>query len=84
MKTCRIVLPRDAEGLEEAIRKEMEDARIELVFEVGDVGAATVADCVIPPNESATEGGKEVGTAALIDSVKGKIARIEQKWRGES
>ena len=88
MKKCRITLPRDVEGLEEAIRNAMEGtAGIELAFEVGDVGPATVTDCFIPQNESATEeteDEKEVGTAALIDFVQGKITRIEQKLRGES
>ena len=87
MKTCRIVLPRDAEGLEQAIRKGMKGSGIELAFEVGDVGAATVKDCFIPQNESATEeteNEKEVGTAALIDFVQGKITRIEQEWHRDS
>jgi hypothetical protein len=83
MKKCRITLPRDVEGLEQAIRNDMEGSGIELAFEVGDVGAATVKDCFIPQNESATEeteNEKEVGTAALIDFVQGKITRIEQEW----
>jgi hypothetical protein len=83
MKKCRIALPRDVEGLEQAIRNDMEGSGIELAFEVGDVGAATVKDCFIPQNESATEeteNEKEVGTAALIDFVQGKITRIEQEW----
>jgi hypothetical protein len=88
MKKCRVTLPRDAEGLEEAIRNGMEGtAGIEVAFDVGDVAAATVKDCFIPQNESATEeteDEKEVGTAAFIDFVQGKIARIEQEWRGES
>ena len=83
MKKCRITLPRDAEGLEQAIRKGMEDTRIELVFKVGGVDSATVEDCEISQNESATEDRKEVGTAALIDFVQGKITWIEQEWRGE-
>src|SRR2546427_6411 len=84
MKICRITLPRDVEQLEQAIRDGMDGTGIELAFEVGDVGAATVRDCLIPQNESATEGGMEVGTAALIDFVQGKITRIEQAWREES
>jgi hypothetical protein len=65
----------------------MEGSGIELAFEVGDVGAATVKDCFIPQNESATEeteNEKEVGTAALIDFVQGKITRIEQEWHRDS
>jgi hypothetical protein len=87
MKKCRITLPRDVEGLEQAIRNDMEGSGIELAFEVGDVGAATVNDCFIPQNESATEeieNEKEVGTAALIDFVQGKITRIEQEWHRDS
>jgi hypothetical protein len=87
MKKCRIALPRDVEGLEQAIRNDMEGSGIELAFEVGDVGAATVKDCFIPQNESATEeteNEKEVGTAALIDFVQGKITRIEQEWHRDS
>ena len=87
MKKCRIALPRDVEGLEQAIRNDMEGSGIELAFEVGDVGAATVKDCFIPQNESATEeteDEKEVGTAALIDFVQGKITRIEQEWHRDS
>lgn len=87
MKKCRITLPRDVEGLEQAIRNDMEGSGIELAFEVGDVGAATVKDCFIPQNESATEeteNEKEVGTAALIDFVQGKITRIEQEWHIDS
>jgi hypothetical protein len=87
MKKCRITLPRDVEGLEQAIRNDMEGSGIELAFEVGDIGAATVKDCFIPQNESATEeteNEKEVGTAALIDFVQGKITRIEQEWHRDS
>jgi hypothetical protein len=87
MKKCRIALPRDVEGLEQAIRNDMEGSGIELAFEVGDVGAATVKDCFIPQNESATEeteNEKEVGTAALVDFVQGKITRIEQEWHRDS
>jgi hypothetical protein len=87
MKKCRITLPRDVEGLEQAIRNDMEGSGIELAFEVGDVGAATVKDCFIPQNESATEeteNEKEVGTDALIDFVQGKITRIEQEWHRDS
>jgi hypothetical protein len=87
MKKCRIALPRDVEGLEQAIRNDMEGSGIELAFEVGDVGAATVKDCFIPQNESATEeteNEKGVGTAALIDFVQGKITRIEQEWHRDS
>jgi hypothetical protein len=83
MKKCRIALPRDTEGLEQAIRKGMEGTSIELVFKVGGVDSATVEDCEISQNESATEDRKEVGTAALIDFVQGKITWIEQEWRGE-
>jgi len=57
----------------------MEGSGIELAFEVGDVGAATVKDCFIPQNESATEeteNEKEVGTAALIDFVQGDMYRL--------
>lgn len=84
MKTYRIILPRDTEGLEQAVRKGMEGNGIELVIEAGDVPGATVEGCEISQNESATEGGKEIGTAALIEFVNGKITRIEQEWRQES
>jgi hypothetical protein len=88
MKKCRVTLPRrDVEGLEEAIRKAMEDSDVQLTLEVGDVDAATVKDCFISKNESATEEAedeKEVGTAALIDFVQGKITRIEQEWHRDS
>ena len=69
MKRCHITLPRDVEGLEEAIRKGM-DSDVEFTFEVSDtVDSAEVTHCeIVPPSVSATEGGKEVGTAALIDS----------------
>jgi len=86
MKRCHITLPRDVEGLEEAIRKGMEGSDVEFTFEVSDtVDSAEVTHCEIaPPSVSATEGGKEVGTEALCESVGTKIARIEQQWRGES
>jgi hypothetical protein len=85
MKRCYITLPRNSEGLEEAIRKGMEGNRVELTFDIGDVDTATVAHCEITPqHESATEGGQEVGTEAMCYSVGQKITQIEQKWRGES